>query len=339
MQDFDFGLSDSEYWTDPERTDLEVADKLWALKRDVVAIGAPHFVALGQRQSLPMLVTRAGTFEALASTWFSDYAVLSVVDLENNNAMLGRAIKQPPNVAPMDPPDPAQIPKGNDSEKHLLDLRKQFGIEWHPSTLLATVVFRNSVSNRVTIKLGNSPGNHEQEVTHFLASRKDTPKPVVVSPPAGKPLPSYEELTESPEIPAQPGVALAATRVVVSRPGATMVVRGAFRLRVREHERVTAEKVEGTGRDTVPTAVLGITLLVVGSDIATSSMLRLDVPSWDKLDPQAPVATGHFALDLLAQHLVGTRPQTYFVYAFSGEHLTGPIPTALITEAMLPPGR
>ena len=45
--------------------------------------------------------------------------------------------------------------------------------------------------------------------------------------------------------------------------------------------------------------------------------------------------TGYFAIDLLATGLVPTAEQTSFIYAYSGEHMTGPVPCAVVSEASL----
>jgi hypothetical protein len=335
MEDFDFGLCDADYFT-VRKAPKEAVRKLWALDRHVVKIGAPRFVALEQRHKLPLLVVRTGPNRELYKFRFTDHAMISVVDLDKNSVYFGPVFTEA-DVESKAPLDPANIPEGGGSENYVTDLREELGVAWHPATLLATVLTRDMVSNRVRIELGKSPGAyHDKEVERFLASEHERATPIAVSPAAGKNLPSYAKISGSPEIPAEFGVALATTRVVVAKQGWTSILRGAFRLRVREHERVKVPVVEGTGREESPTAVIGITLVVTGSDLAEASILRLDVPSWDPLAPKDPVATGYFALDLRAQNLVGTRPQTRFVYALSGEHLTGPVPTALVSEAMLP---
>jgi len=59
-------------------------------------------------------------------------------------------------------------------------------------------------------------------------------------------------------------------------------------------------------------------------------VLRLDVPA----QISGEVATGHFAIDLIAEGLAA-EPQTYFVYAFSGEVMAGPTAAALVAEGRL----
>jgi hypothetical protein len=341
MQPYDFGLADSEYWTAPTRTFSDVVSKLWATNREAIAIGAPRFVALNQRENLPLVIIQAGPDAALAKYRFSDHAIIAAVDLERNSVYLG-GIRLEPGVRHDPLPDPSEVTEGNDSDYYIVDLRGDLEVEWRPATLIATVIARDLQSNRVRIELGKSPGSyHDEEVERFLAGQRQKATPTAVSPKAGTSLPRYEETAGSPEIPAACGVALRPPNVAVNSPGASSILRGAFRLRVREHERVKAEVVEGTGRREVPTAVVGITLVVVGGVHRATKVLRLDVPSWDKLDPKEPIATGYFAIDLLTEKLIGPRTQTYFVYALSGEHLVGPIEAALVadTTSVAPLGR
>jgi hypothetical protein len=64
-------------------------------------------------------------------------------------------------------------------------------------------------------------------------------------------------------------------------------------------------------------------------------MIRpMRVPAWGPL--QGRDATGHFAVDLLTDEDLPPEAQTFFVYALSGEILTGPTPVATVTPDMLP---
>jgi hypothetical protein len=341
MQDIDFGLTDAEYWSTPIPTPKDLIRQLWKTKRDTLAIGAPSLVALNQRETLPLAVLRAGPYDALAKFGLRDHALVTVVDLERNRVLLGR-IPSKPTAKAKPPSESPNIREGDGSEYRNVELRNALELPWRPATLIATVIARDLSSNRVTITLGPSSGSYQDpEVARFIANQWQRATPTAVSPRAGTSLPRYEQMAGSPEIPAECGVVLRQPNVAVNSAGASSILRGAFRLRVREHERVKAEIVEGAGRREVPTAVVGITLVVTGSNHPTVGVLRLDVPSWDKLDAKEPIATGYFAIDLLTEKLIGPRTQTYFVYAFSGEHLVGPISAALVadTTSVTPFGR
>jgi hypothetical protein len=84
--------------------------------------------------------------------------------------------------------------------------------------------------------------------------------------------------------------------------------------------------------DPKATAVIGATLIVVGSDVSQPTVLPLAIPSYDKVGGTAkkPVATGYFSLDLLRVGRIANTAQTYFLYLFSGKHMVGPVLSALV---------
>jgi hypothetical protein len=310
---------------------MDVVQRLWKGGRDALAIGAPRTVALDLRETLPLVVYRGAPYRDLWSMQMEGRAQVVAVDPVRNRAYLG-AVRVDENPEEQAPRDPALAPKGDGSETAVLDLRESLGLPWEPSTLLVTVLLRDIVSNRVKVELGKSPGGfHDEEVEKFLAAEAGRMHPKGASPAPGNPLPSYRRVDGSPETPAAPGIALAADRVVVMKPGQASVVRGAFRLPVRLHERAAPGGASGD-----PTAYVGITLVVTAGDEAGCTAYRLDAPTWDRLDAQSPVATGWFALDLRAAGMLPDRPQTYFVWAFADESMAGPVPTALVSEKMLP---
>jgi len=193
-------------------------------------------------------------------------------------------------------------------------------LDWQPSTYVITVLLRDQASNRVRVDLGQQAGAyHDEEVERFLAEQHAKAAAPVVSPKPGKPVPSYAAIEGSPAIPDQVGVVMAGDRVVVQAAGARAILRGAFRLPVRASELAT----DGS-------AVVGITLVVNASDQPQSGVLRLDAPA----TVTDGVGTGYFAIDLIAEGLAA-EPQTYFVFAFSGELMAGPTPVALVAESRL----
>jgi len=339
-----FGLSDDEFWTAPRRTAMAVAQRLWGEGRDVTAIDAPRSVPIDKRTTLPVVVYRAGSYRDLWALSFADRALITAVDLEQNRVFAGPVVNEADVEPPAEPIDPDQAPKGDTTDSAVVDLREVVDLPWQPSTYVVTVILRDMVSNRVRVELGKSASTyHDDEVAKFLAAHKAEATPPHIHPVPGDPLPSYGAIDGSPAVPDAPGISFAADRVVVLDQSARCVLRGAFRLPARSHEIVKPERREasgqGTGTTPPPTAVVAITLLATGGDDATATLLRLDVPSWDPIDPANPIVTGHFALDLLSSSLLPHRAQTYFLYAFSGDAMVGPVPAALVSKEMLPSHR
>jgi hypothetical protein len=126
-------------------------------------------------------------------------------------------------------------------------------------------------------------------------------------------------------VPDKLGITLAVPRVVPRNQHMRAIVHGSFRLRLLPRERAP-------GR--IYSAVVPITLLATGSDVPNPYQFDLRVPVYD------PVATvdgvgevsGYFSIDLQSLANLDVVDQTFFLYAFSGELITGPLPMALVTR-------
>jgi hypothetical protein len=267
------------------------------------------------------------------------------VNVETSEVYAGFAAA-PAEVDPDAPKfDPADAPKGSGAETFVIDARATLGIPWEPGRYLATLIMRDVVSNRAPLVLAKSTATYrDEEVEKYLAQRRaKAPLPRVWPPlpelprvPAGAtqpppdaphPLPSYSIRPGSPELPEAPGIALAVKRVVeVNAPGGC-VVRGSFKLPAKWATAVpppVAPSAPGTQEQ--PTAIVPITLLLTGSKQPDARSFALKVPVYTPIDfaDEAAQATGYFAFDLCKYAPVNRVPQTFFVYAFSGELMVGP---------------
>ena len=339
MDNDNLGLSDGEFFTDPKRSGRQVVSRLWEKGRDILEIGAPKRVPIDQRASLPVVVYRAGSHRELWALSFDKNAVLVAMNVEHNRGYMTRVVTEEVEE-PESPPDLAKAPKGNSSESGVVDLRANAGVPWQPGTYVVTAILRDLVSNRARLELGKSEGAfHDEEVARFLESQKGELPTPVVQPVPGEPLPNYHRLPDSPPIPKLRGIELSPDRVVLLKQGARCVLRGSFRLPVEKHELVRPPSRKPEAHENIPpppTAILGITLVATAGDEPHAAMYRIDVPTWDAIEGPYPIVTGHFALDLLTTPLLADYAQTYFLYAFAGEVMTGPVPTALVSKAMLP---
>jgi hypothetical protein len=340
MSDQSLGLVDEEYWTNPERA-KEAAKTFADEGFGGVKLGAPGTVPIDVHDTFPVVALRAGSIADHWAVSFNEHALWASMDLGANRLTV-RPAGDPEVETP--PANPEDAPSGYMVEPFVVDLRDALSLKWQPGRHLVTVVMRERVSNRADVTLKYSTRKFEDpEVAKFLEAKKATPAPPVVTPPPGDPLPSYEKRDDSPPIPEKPGIALAAERVLVFTPDAQVILRGSFRLPVLPKEVVVPAEPkpgEAPAADVgpPPTAVVGIALLVTGSDLPAPGLAQLTVPSYDPIPDgeKNPVVTGHFALDLLQLGVVPDQPQTLFVYAFSGEVMEGPFPIALISEKMLP---
>ena len=146
---------------------------------------------------------------------------------------------------------------------------------------------------------------------HREERRREAP-PAAILPVQGDPLPSYEPREGSPPLPKAPGIRLAAPRLTVlggKRP--SCVLRGRFRLPVRDVDRVDrpggARLPPGAERlATRPTAVVPISLLLIGSVSVAPLVWRLGVPTFEPIG-DGGLATGFSAQPSGPRHHAGER--------------------------------
>jgi hypothetical protein len=176
------------------------------------------------------------------------------------------------------------------------------------------------------MKLVESAGYEDPAVDDFLreyrARRLAPPMPYPEPAEPAQPLPSFRREDNSPDIPVEPGIALSVARVSVFAPGTRCVLAGSFRLAIYPQQLVRPPRLDE--------AIVPITLLLTGSVDPDPKIVRLFVPSYEpvKSVDGGPVAVGYFAFDLCRMTNLLVTPQTWFIYAFSGEVMTPAIPTA-----------
>jgi hypothetical protein len=260
------------------------------------------------------------------------------VDLERSR-LLAQVVPVADRAEPSDgePPVP-----GFRGVQQLLDVRAALALPWKPASYLMTLLLHEQTSNRLHVRLGPSPRAYrDPEVERFLEQQRlrQPPPPVTRAP--GTLALAWRRQPASPEVPAAGGIVLQADRVVVQREGAVHPLLGSFRLPIRPWDVV--RPFEDRGKQVLPDvgdpaakAVATIALLLISAAPTTIVSVELRVPVYELEPADPPVASGHFKLDLMRLTGFSDRTQTYFVYAFAGEVMAGPVLTALVDEAELP---
>ncbi|WP_146662206.1 hypothetical protein [Enhygromyxa salina] len=322
----DLGLSDADYWDDPFKTRLELENQLLDDEASVLVIGAPKLASFQQRETLPLVVLRVGQQDAMARLPFRRTALVVAVELTTNTTYANLAVIEDIVEPPVYDGPPLE---GMSGEAWLIDLRKQLELPWARGDLLVSVIMRDTMTHRVRVGLRKG-GYEDPAVAEYLAQADGEPKPAQIWPAPlakddGRGLPTYREHADSPAIPAQAGISLAVPRVVPRSQHMRAVVRGSFRLPSLARHRAPA--------DADHTVTVPITLVLTGSDIAAPFVFPLVVPSYDAVKPDGgSEVTGYFSVDLQQLGNLDAIDQTYFIYAFSGEVVTGPAPMALVTR-------
>lgn len=379
-----FGLSGDDYWREPWKNSEALHNKYVLEDKFGLYIDAPGEVDPTVRKSLPVPFFYVAQLREAYKVDLETMVKVVASRVEDRTLKIANALTpkdkraKEPKVG-KDSTDPT-------SEKEVLDLQAQLKLLGEKGTYHVLVLLRDQMSNVVVTRVVQRKIiNEDPEVVKFLEIHR---RPLPVPPPlppsvellwtpeaAGSMMPPKAP-DGSPDMPAEPGIALSVERVVLKRLGATAVLKGAFRLKVLKRELVPPElppdyqpPVAGPAQVPLsplpgqpaslaapdsadpaallvrpiygvprPSAILPITLVILGYVDVAPTVIRLNVPTYDNLDPAAPemVATGHFALDLLANPNIRLTPQTFAIYAFCGEIIAGPQLMATVTEAMLP---
>lgn len=333
----DLGLTDEDYWVDPAKNRIDIENALLDDDRECLVLGAPARVEIDKRKTLPAFVLRTATLQNMADLSYEFSAVITAIETETHKVSAYRALVRDREEPEPSAGDGAPL-KGMGAEAHVIDVREQLGLRWGTGTYLLTLILRDQVSERVRTNLVIG-GFQDPAVAERIRLERAKKLPPLARPREASwdpvadaqvepPLPSYRQRAASPPVPSDPGIALSLERTLIMADDLACVVHGSFRLPISP-DYLTKEPEEGDALVVVP-----ITLLLTGSKIAAPILMELAVPSRSPLEgtPEAPVATGFFAFDMSKRASLFNHEQTYFVYAFSGDVMAGPVPMALISS-------
>ena len=329
----EFGLRDEEYWTDPWRTRSAIQRPLIRRGLESFIIGAPQVVSLDRYTTFPVAILRTRKIVGASKIDFRKTAIIAAMELNTYRLSARLAFAnspQPrsPNGTAAGSRSGAKDSFSNDptamaAEGSTLDLATLLRLPAGRSEYLVTLISFDRVSNRCRMKLVEAAGYEDPAVDEFLreyrAKRLAPPMPF---PECAEPLTSFRREDNSPNIPIEPGIALSVARVNVFAPTTRCVLAGSFRLPIYPQHIVRPPRLD--------VAIVPITLLVTGSVDPEPKILRLFVPSYEPLISVdgRPLAVGYFSFDLCRMTNLLVTPQTWFIYGFSGEVMTAPVPTA-----------
>jgi hypothetical protein len=336
-----YKLPDAAFWSSSDRGSDPIPNKLIG-EYSGVLIDAPKRVLTDQRKTLPAGLYQLGSAKELSAVPFHRYGVLTAMDVITNRLYTvgGRVLKSGPEARSKGPLDPDNIPEGDLCVAQEVQLRDVFDLPWKPGRYLITAMLRDKISNRAPVELSRSQGAYEDPaVLLYLQQLRSKKNPPSIFPLPSPPFPSYKKLPQSPPIPKDPGIVLKQQRVVDLKRDPRSPLYGAFHLPVLAQEILKPDFQDPyyiqNPKEPKPTAIIGITLMLTGADDGGVMTLPLHVPTFDEIswrppDGELPMVTGYFNVNLLRLPRVPRVPQTYFLYAFSGEAMAGPYPTAVV---------
>lgn len=241
---------------------------------------------------------------------------------------------------PADPgaaPDTRALPRSESLLQFTVNLRERLGaLPWRAGNYLVDVILDSQTSNRLHFQIrSGAAAEHDPVVAAFIDQQRATtgaPKALQPAPGLAGQWPNYRKSERSVALPAGIGVALAAERVSVYRPGAHSILRGSFRLPVP-----AAFYLGGAGDGLAATAAVPITLVMTGNLMTGPFVVPLRVASYDRVDRRAveSTVTGYFEVDLFALPEASKVPQTYTIWAYAGETRSAPATAAIVSTDML----
>ena len=347
-------LSADDYWGDFTRAADAEFDK-FVEENDFVGlrVDAPAQVPIDRRESFPVVGYYVRTVREDVQVDPEQQLLVAALDLTNHRLHAALALDTGKTRAPAGPLADLDPGDGVTYSPFSADLRRQLDLPWEKRKYLVALAIREHLSNPVRVELAASPlAYRDPAVEEFLAEqRKKAPfvPPLPVSPEAKPELGvTYQRISRSPEVPKEPGIALAVDRVAVARRGSSCLCFGSFRLPVTVGELVRPDPSTGARPevgDPEARCIVPITLLITGSNVPGPWLVELRVPSYDAVtlpkggapppEEEVGVVTGHFALDLFQHPGMPRSAMTYFISAFGGATVNGPFQVAVVTEKML----
>ena len=303
-----------------------------------LVIAAPASAQLPLRRPVQVAGCHVETLrDAVRRPAFDDMAIIVGSNPATGRVRATRAVPELTEAddPPPRPPDPGE---GVTGSAFRLNTASLLAFTDAAAVYHVWMIARDRVSNRVRIELIPPPayGYDDPEVAKFVTRwRAENPATVHGADPRSVwPLPavfggypSYRSGDAKLPLP-EHGIVLSAERVLVIDKGLRWVLSGAYRLSI-DRAHVVHRPVSGESA----TAVVPITLVVTALQIAGPIVIGLRLPSLSPIKPtdKAPLVEGHFSINLLTLPGVRRIPGTFYVYAVSGDTLSAPATTALVS--------
>lgn len=349
---------DVDIWTEMGRS---LPDQRQELRgsgfKGVLLIGSTKY-GIDEHRTLPLMGFRVYSVVESFDVDFDWSAMLVVVRLESQEVYAGRLCFVRDDYEYMVPgakPPDAMVA----SQFFVKDVSERIpNFTLKAGTYLSTVLLNGDASNRVRtcVTLG-AAAERDPAVVEFLESRRKPEGPIApILPSRRLPAspdeqareihPTYRPQEGSPPLPDEPGIAVSVERVILLDQHPSCVLRGSFRLPISKRNIIPHMEPVAPNLTPLPlvdvgdpeaTAIVPISLVIVGNLYPGPTIHHLRVPSYDPVDPKAKesVVTGHFDIDLFTLENLQHLPQTYYIWAFSGEIMAGPSLMAIVTPDML----
>jgi hypothetical protein len=270
-----------------------------------MALAAPPQVSTDTESTVPVVVLSQRTILSAWEVSEQYNLMLAITDLDSGTVQLGRALIDPKEDEALEPQTDPPPPKptgvaatGITTKAHRFDLRISPG---QTGTLAITAILFDAVSNTSTVALaGRNP------------RASADPPTISPRPNSSQGLPTYAPTPRTLQVP-RSGIAF-----VLELGGGpnTMTVHGAFSKVLGVYEDLSVPRgVRDNGVDRHATAVVPLTIAVIGLDVKRPRTYALSVPVYGAVHATpGQVVSGQFAVGIPADPPLA--PGQYVAYAF-----------------------
>ena len=329
-------LTDEEYWTDIAKTERSIGDELREKRVSEIIVGVPQFVSLQDRKTIPMRLYKGGTFQDFRELDYDIHGLITAIDVDRNQISIAKT--EIPEEFEEDEETEEEDLEGTSQKGYYVmsddqDLMDRLFDDKIPGNYIITIIMRELVSNRVVCSIGYEQNKHTEELAHLLThEKKKGLLPLQPSRGTSFLVPEKYEVTCSPTDPEQKGVELSIDESIQVTPDARALLSCNFRLPLSEYERVPefTEKIPASynplknEHGELPLAIKKIYLLITTENRGVGNVLEIDIPVFTPCEGNTDIA-GTFEVDLFAASTVSKTPMKYYLYAFTGDILKGPV--------------
>ncbi len=326
---------------DPRNPEAAAVERVSSLLRDRdmkgIWLASPGRLAIDQDFRVSILGFDYFDTSVRGRQYLAESGVVVATRVEGRETFAALVSNPKPQAGPGGPVDESPLPAMSILRTFTIALRDRLRhLPWRTGSYVVDVMLGQQVSNRARFQVtAGVAAERDPAVAAFIEQQRmgaSAPKDLRPAQESGGDLPNYRKTANSLPLPADIGIELAVERVSVFRPGAKSVLRGSYRLPVP-----SAFYRGGSGDGVSTTATVPITLVIVGNIMPGPFVAPLMVASYDRIERGAleSVVTGQFEIDLFALPETSKVPQTYSIWAYSGEVRSAPATAAVVSPEML----
>lgn len=313
-----FGLKNEDYFNSPLKNLSAVREKLEDEEFEGLLLGGPDYVPLTKDAKFPVVVLQATDAREAALHAFSDYTLLTAMDIRLNRFYVQMAMEQKYVKRERDPNQPLPEP-GRSTDGGAAELFARLDMPKTEGEYLVTALLLHNVSNRLPIKVGHpdlekNPKRFEEMLSaqHSLSDPSSKAEPVHFA--------SMKREALSPAIPEVAGIALVVEPRSIHRDTKKpAMVFASYNLPLDFVPSAGEREADKSGFERA-----SVYFLSTGSSNPRPFLKKLVLSATvENRKPGEASLRGYFSIEL---HQIGRIGKgRNHLYAFSGREMSGPV--------------